>query len=60
MLYIYQGCQKVRNVRNCQEFEKFCQKVIEFLEMSGEVQEFSIFYDVLSGYIPYFMFFCSV
>ena len=61
---VYQGFHFVRNVRNCQEFEKFCQKV---RKMSGKLLIFSnvrkmsgIFYDILSGNFPYFMFFCSV
>ena len=47
-----QGCYFVRNVmniKNCQEFEKFCQKsqenvrrVDEFLVMSGKYQKFSM------------------
>ena len=50
MLYFHkQGCHFVRNVRNCQEFERFHQKVrkmsgklFEVLVMSGKCQEFSM------------------
>lgn len=49
-----------RNVRNCQKFEKFCQrdkKIDKSLVISGKCEECSY---VLSGHIAYLMFLCTM